>query len=347
MITVKEIAKMCNVSPSTVSNILNGKPNVSDKTRERVWQAVKETGYQPNYYAANMRKQSTRTISIIAEDLGQFSTTPILESAMACCEEHEYRTVIMNLRLYDKWRDTWYNDEVKLQSVLSPVLNELKSIKVDGLLYVAGHGRAIKCLPEDFSLPTVVAYATSENNRFPSIVLNDEKGGYDMIKYLTDMGHRRIGIIAGAPDNVHTRDRLLGCQRALFEKSIPYNPEWTTYGDWEKQSGYECAKKLASQNLTAIWCMNDLMAGGAYDYAHEKGIVIGKDLSIVGYDNRRVSEYQFPGLTTNQLPLKEVGYASAEKLIRMLENPEEEADSCETIKIDGSMVIRNSVARLS
>ena len=119
MITVKEIAKMCDVSPSTVSNILNGKPNVSEKTRQKVWQAVKETGYQPNYYAANMRKQSTRTISIIAEDLGQFSTTPILEAAMACCEEHEYRTVIMNLRLYDKWRDTWYNDEIKLQSMLS------------------------------------------------------------------------------------------------------------------------------------------------------------------------------------------------------------------------------------
>lgn len=345
MITVKEIAKMCGVSPSTVSNILNGKPNVSEKTRQRVWDAVKETGYQPNYYAANMRKQSTRTIAIVAEDLGQFSTTPILEAAMSACEEHDYRSVIMNLRLYDKWRDTWYNDEIKLQSVLSPVLNELKSIKVDGLLYIAGHGRAIKCLPEDFSLPTVVAYATSENNRFPSIVLNDEKGGYDMIKYLISMGHRRIGIIAGAADNMHTRERLLGCQRALFEEGIPYNPEWTVYGDWEKESGYECAKKLASQNLTAIWCMNDLMAGGVYDYAHENGIVIGKDLSVAGYDNRQVAEYFFPGLTTNQLPLKQVGFDCAEKLISILENGEREVPK-ETFKVDGEMVIRNSVAKL-
>ena len=345
MITVKEIAKMCGVSPSTVSNILNGKPNVSEKTRQKVWQAVKETGYQPNYYAANMRKQSTRTISIITEDLGQFSTIPILEAAMACCEEHEYRTVIMNLRLYDKWRDTWYNDEIKLQSMLSPVLNELKSIKVDGLLYIAGHGRSIKCLPDDFTLPTVVAYATSENYRFPSVVLNDEKGGYDMIKYLTDMGHRRIGIIAGAADNMHTRERLLGCQRALFEASIPYNPEWTVNGDWEKQSGYECAKKLSDQNLTAIWCMNDLMAGGAYDFAREKGIVIGKDLSIAGYDNRQVAEYFYPGLTTNELPLKEVGIVSANKLISMLEGEDQEVPR-EPIKVDATMILRNSVARI-
>ena len=337
---------MCDVSPSTVSNILNGKPNVSEKTRQRVWQAVKETGYQPNYYAANMRKQSTRTIAIIAEDLGQFSTTPILEAAMAACEEREYRTVIMNLRLYDKWRDTWYNDEPKLQSVLSPVLNELKSIKVDGVLYIAGHGRLIRCIPEDFSIPTVVAYATADRQRFSSVILDDEKGGYDMIKYLTSMGHRRIGIIAGAADNMHTRERLLGCQRALFEASIPYNPEWTMYGDWERESGYQCAKKLSEQNLTAIWCMNDLMAGGAYDYAHEKGIVIGKDFSIAGYDNRQVSEYMFPGLTTCQLPLKEVGFATAEKLIDVLENGVPENGN-ECIKVGGSMIYRNSVAKLN
>lgn len=346
MITVKEIAKMCDVSPSTVSNILNGKPNVSEKTRQRVWDAVKETGYQPNYYAANMRKQSTRTIAILAEDLGQFSTPPILEAAMASCEEHEYRTVIMNLRLYDKWRDTWYNDEKKLQSVLTPALNEIRSIKVDGLLYIAGHGRPLKCLPDDFSLPTVIAYATSENNRFPSIILDDEKGGYDMIKYLTSMGHRRIGIIAGAADNMHAKERLLGCQRALFEESIPYNPEWTVYGDWERQSGYECAQKLAQHNLTAIWCMNDLMAGGAYDYAREKGIVVGKDLSIAGYDDRQVAQYLYPGLTTNELPLKEVGIACANKLIKMLQDEDEEI-SKEPIRVDGKMIIRGSVAKLN
>ena len=88
------------------------------------------------------------------------------------------------------------------------------------------------------------------------------------------------------------------------------------------------------------------MAGGAYDYAREQGIVIGKDLSIAGYDNRQVAEYFYPGLTTNELPLKEVGFASAEKLISMLEGGEEEV-SKEPIRIDGKMVLRNSVAKLN
>ena len=111
MITLKEIANICNVSTSTVSNILNGKPKVSEETKQRILNVVKETGYQPNYFAQGMRKQKTKIIGIITEDLSEFSTAPIVESVMAYCEDHGYRTILINVRLYDKWQDTWYNDE--------------------------------------------------------------------------------------------------------------------------------------------------------------------------------------------------------------------------------------------
>lgn len=354
VITVKEIAKMCNVSASTVSNILNGKPNVGEATRQRVLEVVRETGYQPNYYASNMRRRSTRTISIIAEDLGQFSTVSILEAALAYCEERDYRTVIMNLRMYDKWKDTWYNDENKLLNTLTPVLNELLSIKVDGVIYIAGHGRIIKCLPEDFALPTVVAYGASENNRFPSVILEDERGGYEMMKYLTSMGHKRIGIVAGMADNVHTAKRLLGCQKALFEAGIPYNPEWTKYGDWERTSGYICTRELVKNGVTAIWCMNDIMAGGAYDYAHEHGLQIGKELSIAGYDNRQIAEFFYPRLTTNELPLAQIGKTAAQILLKTLNETsgsgeEQAAKEAEdnVVMVGGKMIIGDSVCRLA
>lgn len=344
MITVKEIAKMCDVSASTVSNILNDRPNVSEATRQRVLEVIKETGYQPNYFAASMRKQNTKMISIIAEDLCQFSTAPIVGSVMAHCEERGYRTMLMNLRLYDKWHDTWFEDESKLESVLLPVLKEVQSIKVDGIVYVAGHCRTIKAFPREFALPTVIAYAASEHNRFPSVIIDDEKGSYDMIKYLISMGHRKIGIIAGVADNEHTRSRLIGCQRALLEEGIPYNPAWIVYGGWERQSGYECAAKLADAGVTAIWCMNDIMAGGAYDYAYEHNIAIGKELSVAGYDNRELSRFMYPQLTTNELPLEEIGRSAAGTLLEMLEG---EADcSREPMRLPCRMMLRNSVCRL-
>ncbi len=102
MITVKEIARRCGVSPSTVSNILNGRSNVGELTRERVLAVVAETGYQPNYFAQSMRKQSSRMISIITEGLMTFGSYPIVEAIMEHCEAGGYRTVLMNLRMYRK-----------------------------------------------------------------------------------------------------------------------------------------------------------------------------------------------------------------------------------------------------
>lgn len=232
MITVKEIAQLCGVSITTVSNILNNKPKVSEETRQKVLEVVKQTGYKPNYFAQGMRKQKTRTIGIVVEDLNIFSTPPIVEAIMAYCEEHNFRTVLLNMRLYDKWQDTWYDDNQKLHSVLEPSIQELLSIKVDGIMYIAGHCRIVDCFPDDFDIPAVVVYALSKNSLYPSVVIDDEKGGYDMTKYLISMGHKKIGVIAGTIDNLHTRNRNLGYQKALFEEGILFNPDYLRYGDW-------------------------------------------------------------------------------------------------------------------
>ncbi len=346
MVTLKEIAKMCDVSASTISNILNGKPKVSEETRQRVLEVVRQTGYQPNYFAQGMRKQKTRIIGIIVEDLNEFSTTPIVEAIMAYCEDNNYRTILLNMRLYDKWQDTWYDDENKLQSVLQPSIRELLSIKVDGIMYVAGHCRIINCFPDSFDIPAIVVYAISKTSKFPSVVLDDEKGGYDMTKYLIAMGHRKIGLIAGTEDNLHTQKRSLGYQRALFEEQILFNPDWIRYGNWTRESGYEGAQKLTAEGVTAIFCMNDTMAAGVYDYLYEQDIKIGQDVSVVGYDNKEISEYLRPKLTTNNLRLRDIGRESADIVLRMIEDEDSEGNNSEVVRMPCQIVERESVSRL-
>lgn len=323
MVTVKEIAKICGVSASTVSNVLNNKPNVGEESRRRVLEAVNRTGYHPNYLAASIRRQNSRLIGVIVEDLCQFTTPLIVETIMKECEMREYRTILLNLWLYDRWQDTWYQDEEKLRSVVVPALQELESIKVDGAIYVAGHGRVIRCFPKDYAIPTVVAYGESENGRFPSILIDDEAGGYDMGKYLISMGHKKIAILAGVAINMHSRLRLEGFQRALFEANIPYNPKWLMHGTWQRESGYENAKALLDTGTSVIWCMNDQMAGGVYDYFYEHGIAVGRDVSVAGYDNMSESSYLHPRLTTNELPLREIGRQAAKRIIGMVEGEEE------------------------
>jgi LacI family transcriptional regulator len=347
LVTLKELAQMCGVSPSTISNILNGKPKVSEETRLRVMEIVKQSGYQPNYFAQGMRMQKTRMIGIIVEDLNEFSTSPIVEAIMAYCEEKNYRTILLNMRLYDKWQDTWYDDESKLQSVLQPAIRELLSIKVDGIMYIAGHCRVINCFPEDFSIPAIVVYAISKAPGFTSVVIDDEKGSYDMTRYLISMGHRKIGLIAGIEDNLHTQKRILGYQRALFEEQILFNPDWIRYGDWKRQSGYEEAKRLVEEGVTAMFCMNDTMAAGAYDYLYESNLRVGQDISVVGCDNKEISEYLRPNLTTSDLGLPEIGRESAQIVLSMIEGNCETRKEHEIVRMPCSIVERASVSRLS
>ncbi len=345
MVTLKEVAQQCGVSVATVSNILNGKPKVSEATKQRVLQVVKETGYQPNYFAQGMRKQKTQMIGIITEDLNEFSSTPIVEAIMAYCEDYGYRTILINMRMYDKWKNTWYNDEEKLQSVLQSAITEMLSIKVDGIFYVAGHCRVVNCFPEDFSIPAIVVYALSKSPKFTSVVIDDEKGAYDITKYLISMGHEKIGVIGGVADNIHTQNRLMGFQKALYEDQIPYNPGWIYFGDWERKSAAECMKNLVHSGVTAVFCMNDLMAGGAYDCIMSQKLKVGKDISVVGYDNRMISEYMNPALTTNEIMFQDIGKKAVEIMLEKLESGETETGDMEIIKVPCKMEIRDSVGK--
>ena len=349
MVTLTDIAKLAGVSPSTVSNILNDRTNVGEDTKIRVLQIIKETGYEPNYFASSMRRRSTKMIGILTEDLTIY-TMPIVERIMSMLEDAGYKTILTNLRMYDKWRDTWYYDETKLFSEVASAMNQIRPIKVDGIVYVGGHCRHLRILSEYEDMNLVVAYAISKDNRIPSIIINDEKGGYDVTKYLLEMGHTRIGVIGGVDENLHTQMRLSGYQRALFEHGILYNPDMVVYGNWLRESGYEAAESVLKNKPTALFCMNDYMAAGVYDYCYENKIRIPEDISIVGYDNVELSEYLVPKLTTCRISSGDIGKQSALELLSKLKENEEKQDKNDKqeriVYVDCDMIYRDSVKRM-
>ena len=343
MVTLKEIAKRCNVSITSVSNVLNGKPKVSEETRRLVLKVVEETGYQPNYIAQGLRKQTTNMIGIIADDISEFSTPRMIESVMAYCESKGYRTVVQNLRLFSRWGDNWYDKEKELQDALEQALNEFQSIKVDGIVYVASYGRAIKNFPKNIHTPLVMAYAYMESDNVDYYLVDDEKGGYEMTKYLLDKGHENIGVIGGRVDNMHTQKRLEGYKRALKEAGIEFTDEKVCFGAWERETGKKSMEKLLKKNVTAVFCMADQIAGGAYDCLAEKGLVVGKDISVVGYDNQLISEYMRPALTTMMLPLKEVGNLAIKELISIIQG--EKRASGDQLYVSCKLIERDSVCK--
>lgn len=350
MVTIKEIAQMCNVSAATVSNILNGKDKAGEETKQKVLQAVKDTGYQPNYIAQGLRNSKTKTIGIIAEDIAQFTTPGMIESIMEYCEEKGYRVIVQNLRLYARWSDKWYDRDADYHSILDPALQELLSVKVDGIIYIAGHARVIHCFPEDFSIPAVMAYAYSDSKQVPSIAIDDEKSAYELVMHLLEMGHRKIGVIGGWQNNIHTQKRLLGYQRALFDAKVLFEPGLVRYGDFERGSGYRATRELLDAGVSAIFCMTDRMAGGVYDYLEEQEIAVGEDISVVGFDNQDIATYFRPSLTTTALPLYEIGYNAAKILLDKIENgcaKEEVKGKMTEILVPCKMQNRNSVGKFS
>ena len=320
MVTIKEIAKECNVSIATVSNILNGKPNASEETRKKVLETVKQLNYTPNYVAKNLKMKKSKAIGVIVEDITVFCTPEIIDGITKCCEEFGYHILLTNMRMYKKFSDTYYVNE-DFEQIVDKEINELLSKQVDGIIYVTAHERKLKCFSDNLKIPAIIAYGYSKNEFIPSVVVDDKSGAYLVIKHLIDNGHKNIGVITGKENSIHTNDRLEGYQKALYDNNICFNPEFVIKGDWSRQSGYDNTDYLINKGVSAIFCMNDIMAGGVYDRLEQLNKNIGNDISVVGFHNRELSVYYHPSLTTVALPLFEIGYTACKNIIKTLDNP--------------------------
>ena len=364
MVTIKDVAKQCNVSIATVSNVINGKQNVSEATRRQVMDAIERLNYTPNAVAKNLKSKRTKTLGIIVEDITVFCAPGILDGITKCCEEKGYNIVFTNLRLYEKFGDAYYNNE-DFYKLAECQLQQIIAKQVDGIIYVTAHERELSCIPDNLPVPVVMSYGYIESDRYPSVFVDDETGAYELVKYVISQGHSRIGVIAGKHDSIHTNNRMSGYKKALKEAGIEYDDRLVVEGNWTRESGFEKTDELLDQNVTAIFCMNDIMAGGVYSRLEEEGLVPGDDISVVGYDDRELSRYMNPPLTTMSIPLKEIGYQTALRIIAQIESVEilgengavsqtdidiaklkEELDKLE-IPVAGELKVRRSIKKIS
>lgn len=341
MPTIKEIAKACNVSVATVSNVINHKGGVSEETRARVLRVIEEHNYTPNVVAKNLKTKVTRTIGVIAEDMTVFALPDIIDGITEYCEKEDYQILLMNLRMYKKYADTYYQDNSH-KEIVHKAIRKLRAKQVEGIIYIAAHERLIQMLPEQLPIPIVVAYGFTNNPKIPSVIVGDVKGAVDLVSYLISCGHKRIGVIAGKKESVHTQARLEGYQTALFNGKLLYDPNLVVYGMWDRESGYRNTDILIEKGVTAIFCMNDFMAGGTYDRLEELGLCVGKDIAVVGYDNREMASYAKPPLTTMGLPLHDIGYCASEVIIKLLRKEELTAENG-VYYVECKPFIRNSV----
>ncbi|WP_319415235.1 LacI family DNA-binding transcriptional regulator [Marispirochaeta aestuarii] len=318
MATIREIADCAEVSIATVSKVLNGLPGVSRETQDTVMAAAKRLKYRPNLNARNLKMGMSRTLGIIAEDLTVFNTPGIVDGIGVCCETRNYHYILGNLRFNKRFhRDPGYGKE-KTELVMD-MMDEMLSKQVDGILYIGCHSHIVAPVSEQKETRFVCAYCFSEDPNIPAVNYDDREAARKVAELLISKGHRKIGIIAGPKDSLHTNKRLLGFQETLYEKDIPYNPHLTRYGDWERDQGFANAPSLLAEGVTAIFTQNDLMALGVIDYCNQNGIEVGKDLDLIGFDDREIASVCRPSLSSVSLPLFEIGHTAADIMLDMIE----------------------------
>lgn len=341
--TIKEIAKQSGVSIATVSNIINNKPGASEETRKRVKKIIEQLNYTPNSIAKNLKQRTTRTIGIITEDLTIFNTPNMVDAIHEYCNSRCYDFILGNLRLFQEYSDRFYDSEDYFQKVFEE-FRLMKSKQVEGIIYVSCHCREFHCIPDDFGIPIVLAYGISNQPAIPSILYDDQSAAQEATHHLVKAGHRHIALISGRPDSHHTRLRLLGFQKELYEAKIPFNPDDIIYGNWNGSVSFEEIERILSHGVTAFFAMNDMMAGTLYDYAADKGFTIGKDFSVIGFDNREISQAYRPQLSTMNVPLAKIGHQAAKTLLDMLEHPWTELpDKPVIFQLNCNYIQRNSV----
>ncbi len=337
-LTIKDIAKICNVGVSTVSRAINNEPGISDKTKARIMQVVEEFHYVPNNSARNLKMVESNTIALIITGIDN-----IFFQSMFGAFEVELRKKGYDFLLHAV---SWKQDVVTVATEL------MKEKRLKGMILLGGQMERPEERLDALGIPYVLCTVAHSNEysmaNCPWVGIDDELEGYHAVSYLIEKGHRDIALIAGQKlDNAVSAQRLAGYKRALAEHGIPYREELVQFADPEvtdfsPENGYIGVKHLLEKKakFTAMFCMSDLITVGAYKALDEAGISVPKDCSVIGFDGIELSKYMCPGLTTMHQPREDMVKSSVKLLMKELE----QGKKAEQKIYQATLIERDSVA---
>jgi len=341
-VTIRHVAAEAGVAVKTVSRVVNGEPNVTQDLRDRVSRAVEKLGYVPSMAARRMGgsrsymlvslNDRSNTINNWQSGRGNDWIDQMLHGAMLMCESHGYR---MLFELVDAASEDLDRRVVAILSALQP----------DGLILTPPHSQneALVQMLLRRNVP-VVRLGVAGNGLGIGVYMDDRAAAADATRHLIDLGHRRIGFIAGSERFEATEARRHGYLDALNEAGLDRDLRLEAPGDFTFESGLSAATTLLSQDRppTAILASNDEMALAVLHAAPRFGRAVPDDLSVVSFDDTPGIRLSVPSLTSIRQPISEMASRAAELLITVSrEGRSESADHL----LPFSLIVRGSTAR--
>ncbi|WP_112082065.1 substrate-binding domain-containing protein [Haemophilus influenzae] len=329
MATMKDIARLAQVSTSTVSHVINGSRFVSDEIREKVMRIVAELNYTPSAVARSLKVRETKTIGLLVTATNNPFFAEVMAGVEQYCQQHQYNLIIAATG----------GDAKRLQQNLQTLMHK----QVDGLLLMCGDSRFQADIELAISLPLVVMDWWFTELNADKILENSALGGYLATKALIDAGHRKIGIITGNLKKSVAQNRLQGYKNALSEAKIALNPHWIVESHFDFEGGVLGIQSLLTQSSrpTAVFCCSDTIAVGAYQAIQQQSLRIPQDLSIIGYDDIELARYLSPPLSTICQPKAELGKLAVEALLQRIKNPNE---NYRTLVLEPTCILRGSIS---
>lgn len=308
---IKDVAKLANVSISTVSRVINNAPNVQPETKEKVLNAVKKLNFKPNRIAQSLGGGSFHSIGIVSARSSNQGYVPlVLQSISEVADEKDYEIILNNS----------LNEMKEIEKCLSMIDSKV----IQGLILLSSriNDRLIEKLYE-LNFPFVVVgkvlneYLADKVYTVDTDNLTDCK---EAINFLIGLGHKRIGCIHAPLNYVGSKERLDGHIEAHKEAGIPVDYSLIANGGYTINQSYEAALKLlkCDNPPTAIFATDDIKAMGVYKAVFELGLRIPEDISVVGHNNYDISQIATPPLTTIDVPIPELGRVATKKLIDIM-----------------------------
>ena len=302
-VTIKDVARLSNVSVATVSRALNGHLNVADAVRQRVLGIAAELRYSPHHAARSLSSRRTHTIGVVLPDLHGEFFSELMRGIDGVARERGLHLLVSS-----------YHGHPEEQG---EALRAMRG-RVDGLLVMSPYVGNADYLRHNLtaSLPAVLMNSHLPDSGYRGLSVDNYGGARSMMRHLVDSGYRRIAFIAGPDDNFDAHERLRGYRDALAE-ALPKAKPWVLAGDFDEASGHRAGRELlaAGKRPDAVFAANDMMALGCLFALNQAGVQAPKDIAIAGFDDIPLARYVHPSLTTMRVDIPELGARALRTLL--------------------------------
>ncbi|WP_411954267.1 LacI family DNA-binding transcriptional regulator [Alkalibacillus sp. S2W] len=338
-ITIKDVAKKANVSPSTVSRVIANNSRITKETKQRVRDVMEELGYYPNFQARNLVSNKTNTIGIVMANSATLSfQNPFFPEVLRGISE------VAHDNQYGLYLTTGGTE----QEVYDEVVSMVQGKRVDGiiLLYSRKNDATMNYLAQS-SIPFTIVGRPFENpDQFTYVDNNNVDNAREAVSYLINLGHKRIAFVGGGLDYIVSQDRLKGYKQALADANIPFDERYFINEEETASLSREATIDLMTMTKppTAIVTHDDLVAYEMIRYLEELKMTVPEDVSIVSFNNHKISEHLRPPLTSVDISIYNLGYEANRLLIDKINQPDIEKKK---IIVPSTLIKRGSCKRLT